>query len=189
MATNNKIRFGLRNVYYAVATDDGTGALTYAAPVAIPGAVTLALTQQGGMNPFHADDIVYWMSNDNDGYDGTLEVALLPDHFKEAVLGEVKDSNGILFEKADAPTVEFALLYEFQGDQNATRRAFFRCVASRPDINDTTKTDTVTPGTDTLAIRCLPRIDTRLVKAKCPATQTTQYNSWFTTVYDTPATN
>ena len=46
---DNKVFFGIKNVYYAVATDDGTGALTYATPVAIPGARSIGLSASGEM--------------------------------------------------------------------------------------------------------------------------------------------
>lgn len=80
-----KIKYGLRNVYYAKATDDGTGNLTYATPVRIAGAVNMSLDAQGDTTPFYADDIVYFSSTANNGYSGTLEVThsgLLPQgHF------------------------------------------------------------------------------------------------------------
>ena len=52
----NKIKYGLRSVYYAVATEGTGGALTYATPVAMPGAVNLSLSQEGESNIFYADD-------------------------------------------------------------------------------------------------------------------------------------
>jgi phi13 family phage major tail protein len=184
-ATPNKIKYGLRNVYYAVATEGSGGALTYATPVAMPGAVSMSIAAQGATNPFYADDVIYYSSTENNGYQGTLELALIPDSFKTDVLGEVLDNNGVYFEKSGTPTVEFALLFEFQGDQNATRHAFYRCTASRADVNGATKTDSITPQTETLNITAMPRIDTKVVKGSCPYSSA-KYATWNTTVYDTP---
>lgn len=185
--TPNKIRYGIRNCYYAIATDTGNGVLTYASPVALPGAVAMSMPPIGNNDPFYADDVVYYMSNENNGYRGTLELAELPDTFRTGVLGEILDSNGVYFEKSGVPQVEFALLFEFQGDQSATRHAFYRCVASRPSVEGNTKTDTVNPQTTTLNITAMPRIDTHIVKGRCPYASS-KYASWNTTVYDTITT-
>ena len=182
----NKIKYGLRNVHYAkiTATDPTTGAVTYATtPVAIPGAVNLAMEASGEQTPFYADDVTYWMGDSNNGYSGTLEMALLTDDFKKDCLGELSNTAGAKFEKADAPTAEFALMFEFQGDANATRHLLYRCTASRPDVAGATKEASITPQTETLNLTAMPRLDNAYVKARVEATATTAYNSWFTTVY------
>lgn len=181
----NKIKYGLRNVHYAkvIATDASTGAITYATtPVAIPGAVNLAMDAAGEQTPFYADDVIYWMGDSNNGYSGSLEIALVPDSFKADILGERVDSTGIYYETADAPLSEFALLFEFQGDESATRHCMFRCSASRPAVNGATKEASISPQTETLNITAMARINDQLVKARCPKTATTAYNAWFTAV-------
>ena len=179
----NKIKYGLSNVYYAVATDDGTGTLTYATPVAIPGAVNLTMDAQGDTTPFYADNIVYYTSTANNGYAGTLEVALLPETFRTNVLGEVADTNGVVIEKSNAATKEFALLFEFQGDKDATKHAFFRCTASRPAASGATQESSITPQTETLNLTAMPRINDKVVKARCLSASTSAYTTWYTAVY------
>ena len=92
----SKVKFNIKNVHYAPQTEEG-----YGAPVAIPGAVSLSLEQQGEITPFYADGIVYYQSASNGGYSGDLEVALIPDKFREDILGEEADSNGVLFENSN----------------------------------------------------------------------------------------
>lgn len=179
----NKIKYGLSNVYYAVATDDGTGALTYATPVAIPGAVNLTMDPQGDTNPFYADNIIYFTSTANNGYQGTLEVALLPETFRTGVLGEVADTNGVVIERSNQTAKEFALLFEFQGDKEATKHAFFRCTASRPSATGSTQEASITPQTETLNITAMPRINDHVVKARCLSASTSAYTTWYTAVY------
>lgn len=183
--TANKVQYGLSHVHYAVATEGSGGALTYATPVALPGAVSMTFSANESDNPFYADNGIYYDFKVNNGYTGTLELAQLPKSFRTAVLGEIEDSKGVLFEKAGQPTVEFALLFQFEGDQSATKYAFLRCTASRPAINGNTTTDSVTPQTETLNLTVMPRIDSKYVRNTCPA-DADNYATFFNAVYDTP---
>lgn len=183
----NKVKYGLKNVYAAVQTEEA-GAYTYATPVAIPGAVSLSLEAQGEDSPFHADDVVYFLSKGNNGYSGDLEIALIPEWFRTDILGETSDSNGVLAEYADgAEAVKFALLFEFQGDDHAIRHVLYNCSCSRPAVGSQTKEETVSPQTESLTITCTPRTD-GLVKAKTgDEVATATYSGWFSAVYE-PAT-
>ena len=178
MPNTNKIKYGLRNCYYAVATEGTGGALTYATPVAMPGAVNLSLSQEGETSPFYADDVVYFQSASNNGYSGTLELALVPDSFKTDVLGE---TDGV--EYANVTPKEFALLFEFQGDQAATRHVLYRCTVSRPDISGATKEAAIEPQTETLNISALPRINDFAVKKRVLEGDT-DYASFFSAVVE-----
>ena len=95
----NKVKYNLKNVHVAKYTGKTNGSFQYATPVAIPGAVSLNLSAEGENNPFYADGIVYYRSTANNGYNGDLEMALIPDWFREEILGEEADSNGVLVEK------------------------------------------------------------------------------------------
>lgn len=183
MANANKIKYGLRHVYYAKATDDGTGVLTYDTPVAIPGAVNLTLSQEGEDNPFYADDVVYWRNPSNNGYSGSLEIALVPDSFYTDILGFVIDNDGVMLESADQKTSEFALMFEFQGDVSATRHLLYRCSVTRPDVAGATKEAAIEPQTETLNISAMPRISDFAVKQRCPA-DSAAYDTWFDAVHE-----
>ena len=185
----NKIKYGVKNVYYAIATDDGTGTLTYTAPVAWPGAVSLSLDQQGDTNTFYADNVAYFTSNANNGYQGDFESALIPDTFRQNVLGEINDAKGMFVEKSDAATKEFALLFQFEGDENATRHCLYRCVASRPAVNGSTQTESIEPQTESITITAMPRINDNVVKSRCPFDDdaNSAYQKWFTAVTEPTA--
>ena len=98
---SNKIKYNLKNVYAAVMTRSGS-TYTYATPVAIPGAVSMSLDAEGEASPFYADGIVYFRSAANNGYSGDLEIALIPEWFREQVLLETKDSNNVFIETKEA---------------------------------------------------------------------------------------
>lgn len=189
----NKIKYGLKNVYYAVATIAADGSATYDTPVAFPGAVSISLDPQGENSPFYADNIVYWVGVANTGYEGDLEIARVTDAFKTDVLGYQTDNKGVLVEDANANAVHFALLFQFEGDVKATRHVMYNCTATRPGANSSTKEDTVEPGTESITITATTiynaSYDTDIVKAETnESTDATTYNGWFTAVYSPTAT-
>lgn len=181
--TPNKVRFGLKNCYYAPATIASDGSITYETPVALPGAVSLSMDPEGENENFYADDGVYYVVANNAGYSGDLELALIPDHFRQACLGETVDANGMAVESANAQASPFALLFEFSGDQRKTRHVMYNCTASRPSVEGSTTEDSKTPQTETVTIAAAPVPATEIVKAKTTAdTEEAVYTAWFTTV-------
>ena len=60
--------------------------MSYAAPVPLPGSVSLSLDANGEPENFYADGIAYYVINNNMGYDGDLELALIPESFRADVL-------------------------------------------------------------------------------------------------------
>lgn len=183
----NKVKYNLKNVHAAKLTEtvaDGAVKYTYAAPQAIPGAVSISLDAEGDSSPFYADGIVYFRSVANNGYSGELEIALIPEWFRTDILQETLDSNGVLVEKSDqAESVKFALLFEFDGDVRAIRHVMYNCTASRPSIESETKEDTIEPGTEKLSLTADPRED-GLVKSRTGDTTSAEtYQNWYKSVY------
>lgn len=190
----NKIKYGLKNVYYAVATIAADGTATYADPVRIPGAVNLSMDPQGNQTKFYADNIVYWTGVANNGYEGDLEIARVPESFEKDVLGVVEDNKHVLVESADAPTIPFALLFQFEGDEKAVRHVMYNCTATRPNVEGSTKNENTEPQTETLSLTAATVYNSSLaqdiVKARtADNTDTTTYNGWFESVYQPAAAN
>lgn len=180
----NKVKFGLDQVHYAVLTSDTDGTAVYSSPVAIPGAVSLTLDADGDLTEFYADNMAYYVSAANNGYSGTLEVARMPDSFRKDVLGEVEDAlAGTLLEKADAEPKPFALLFQFGGDQKKVKHVLYNCSVTRPSINGNTTSKTKEPETESLSIKCAA-LSNGNVKAKTTGAEDgTAYADWFTTVW------
>ena len=183
----NKIKYGLSRVYYAKATiDTSTGTATYTTPVAIPGAVSLSMDPSGDSNKFYADNVAYATFAANAGYEGELEVALIPDSFRKDILGEVVDSD-IQVEKASAATTPFALLFQFEGDEDATRHVFYNCTAARPNVGSKTTEESVDVQTETLKLTCgaifNAKLDESIVKGKISDKTKQTYTDWFNSVH------
>ena len=172
MATRSK--YGLKNVHYSVITEAG-GVVHYATPEPIPGAVNISLSPAGEKVEFYADDLLYFGTNTNQGYEGTLEIARIPDSFREDVMLEELDANGAYIENSSATPKNFALLFEFNGDVKATRHVLYKVNDARHDVAGSTKTKNIEPQTETLNICCVPATDTYYVKASLPASSDPSY--------------
>ena len=184
----NKVKFNVCNVHYAPITVDTAGAVTFAVPVAMPGAVSISLDPNGEPESFYADGIEYYIINNNMGYDGDLELAMIPESFRTDILKETTDTNKVLVESSNAETGRFALLFEFDGDVKKIRHVLYNCSASRPKIESKTNEESKEVQTETLSIKARP-LASGYVKAKTGDTTTsTVYDDWYTAVYTPVAT-
>lgn len=162
----NKIKFGLKNVHYAV-VQELNGVATYGLPKSIPGAVSLVLNAASEALMVPADDNPeYYREETNNGYEGTLEVQNLPDDFYADVYGRTVDANGLMVENANDAKSKIALLYEFDGDQKKTRFVDYNVFCQRPNVTGQTKTTSKTPITDSIPIFARPAIDTGDVRGR-----------------------
>lgn len=180
----NKVRFGLKNVHWAKITGFGEdGIPTYDTPKRIPGAVSLSLDAEGETEPFYADNIAYYLVNNNSGYTGDLEIALIPTDFETEILSETLDDNGVLVETNTAEVQQFALMFEFDGDKKAVRHVMHCCSVSRPGTEGSTNEDKKTIATEKLSITSTA-LSNGLVKAKtCETTSKATYDAWYESVY------
>lgn len=180
----NKVKFGLNKVHWAkILSYQEDGTPNYGEVKRLPGAVNLSIDASGENEPFYADDCVYYMCNNNSGYEGDLEIALVTTEFATEILGQILDSKGVLVETNDAETAEFALFFEFSGDKNKIRHVFYRCSVSRPGTESATIEDSKEVKTETLSLTA-SALENGLVKSKnCESTDDTIYKNWYNSVY------
>lgn len=154
-----KVIFGLSNVHYAKITESetsGVTSITYATPVAIPGAVSLSLDVQGDTNDFYADNGVYASFDSNNGLSGDLTIADIPESVYTDLLGYYKDSDGLLTELAEANEVYFGLMCKVSSNNDPVGFKFWKCSLSRPSFSANTTTESIEPDTPALTLRIMP---------------------------------
>ena len=163
-AKKNKVKFNICNVHYALITVDEDGEVTEP-------------------SNFYADGYAYYTISNNMGYEGDLELAMVPESFRTDVLKESLDDNSVLVESANVETANFALLFEFDGDVKKIRHVLYNCSAARPNIESATNEEEIEVQTETLAITAAP-LANGYVKARTgDSTTDTVYTGWYTSVY------
>lgn len=179
----NKVKYNLKNAHYAMLSIGENGAVSYGTPTAMPGSVSISLDANGEPENFYADGEAYYVINNNMGYNGDLELAMIPESFRTDALKEQLDDKGVLIENAQVELAAFALLFEFDGDQRHIRHVLYNCSASRPGIEGKTNEESRDVQTEKLTIKAAP-LANGMVKAKTgDTTDATVYNDWYKAVY------
>jgi len=155
----NKVKFNLKNTHYALLTIGEDGTPTFGTPVPMPGSVSISLDANGEPENFYADGGVYYVINNNCGYDGDLELAA------------------------------FALLFEFDGDQKHIRHVLYNCSASRPGIEGKTNEDSKEVQTEKLSLKAVPLANGMVKAKTGNTTDATTYADWYKAVYVPAAEN
>ena len=182
----NKVKFGLSNVHIAKITYGNDGTITYGTPFALPGAVNLTMDPEGENADFFADNTKYFTASTNQGYSGSLEIALINDTFRTTILGETTDSNGAMFENKDNKISDFALGFQINGDQNNRKYWLYNVSAARPSTSSQTIESSKEPVTDTLNITAAARISDGQVRVFLEENGENQaaYDEFFDSVYE-----
>ena len=186
MAEKNKVTFGLQDVHWAEVTTEGSdGALTYGNVERLRGAAELTLEATGDSGSYKADNINFYTTESNDGYSGTLKVALLTQEFLTRVLGEtLDDTNKVITESSNATRKNFALMFRFEGDKKETLHVLYYCYASRPTVGSKTKNGSDINEVE-LKFTASPRPLDQVVRRRTTEdTPETVKKSWFKSVYE-----
>jgi phi13 family phage major tail protein len=181
----NKIVFGLKNCHYSVITEDEAGVHTYGAVVPLKGAVEISLEPRGETSDFYADDILYYTTTTNAGYEAALTIANITREFRTDVLGEeLETPNNILTESTTQKNKRIAFMFEFDGDIKAVRHLLYNCTVTRPTLTSASKTETAEPQPQELTMIAAPRPADGIVKRSTSGdTPDTVYDAWYDAVY------
>lgn len=185
----NKIMYGLKNVHYAklietVDTTTGEVSYSYGTVKAWPGAVSMSLAPQGDILKEYADDIEWYTQAANNGYEGDFEYEVMPEDFRENILGETLDNKGVFIESNNVGTTYFALLFEVNGDTKKRRNLFYKCSATRENNENSAKGESIEPTHGTVTITAVARADGKVKACTSDDVDTSTYNAWYSTVYE-----
>lgn len=189
-----KVKFGLSNVHFFVLTETSS-AMTYGEAIDCPGAVNLSLdVSDSEAEPFYADDSVYYLpAPKSSGYTGTLEVAVIPDAIKLALMNYKTDEDDVMVEVAEGKTIYAGMTFEIDTDDKARRLVYYKVQLGTPSLAAATTESSKTPATDTLPITVLPtnkefkfgtgvdQVSMTVISGYTTAdTDSTAYNGWHT---------
>lgn len=179
----DKVKFGIKNVHVFPIESLNAGVPTYGSPIAIPGAVSFSMGAQGDINKFYADNIVYYQSSANNGYEGDLTLALIPEEFYQKIFGQTPDENGVMTENASVEAKAFAMTFEEDGDQTGTKFVLYNCTATRPTKELQTIEDSKTPVTQALTVSAVPLASGDVLGMTTATTPEATLNNWHNAVY------
>lgn len=185
MSDTNKVHYDLTNVHVAPLTLDlEAGTYTFGDPKRLPGAISMDLAAQGDIVKLRADAMDYYTSYSNNGYAGDLNLAMVPDWFRQEYLGDtISEKDKVLVETANAEHKPFALLYEFLGDKNHRRHVLYSCTANRPNIKGENKDNQKEADTEALTLTSVPLPDGKVKASTTAETPETVYAGWNAAVW------
>ena len=183
---DNKVHYALTNVYIATLEMDlETSTVTFGNPKRLLGAVSMDLSAQGDVIKLRADGMDYYVVNSNNGYQGDLNIARIPDWFRRDILGDtISATDKVLVETTTQEPKAFAMLFEFLGDVKGTRHVLYNCAASRPNIKGENKDNLKDPDTDTMSLTASPLQDGKVKASTTAETPENVYKNWFQKVWE-----
>ena len=187
----NKVRFGLKNVYYAKLTESSDNSNNvFATPVAVPGAVSMTIDSNATDGTFYADNVSYYKTFANNGYTGTLEMARINDQMMKDIFNWSMDSSAkTLIESTGVKPNPFALIFQIEGDQNEELYVLYRVVpTSKPSLGSNTIGEQVEPVTQSFSFEALPLVtgpsyqSGKILNRTTDTTTTAVRAAWFSSV-------
>ncbi len=179
----NKVHFDLTNVYIAKMLTDGDEP-EWETPKRMYGAISMDLSAQGDTYKLRADGIDYYVSVSNNGYEGDINFAMIPDWYRQDILGEtMSEKDKVLVENAQAEPAHYALIYEFLYDKKHRRHVLYNCVSTRPSIAGENKDNQKEPDTESLTVTASPLPSGNVKASTTEGTPDSVYQNWTTAVW------
>lgn len=151
-ADNNKVEFGLSNLYVGTYTVAADSTVTLGTPYHQKGAVSLSLDAESDSNDFYADNVKYWSGFSDNGFSGSIEVAKFDTDFKTQFLGyqTLTDGGVAAVKGATKPNVYIA--FQTEGDVEGRRVILYNVALGAIGREYSTIEDNKEPVTETIDI-------------------------------------
>lgn len=175
----NKVTFGLSNVHigkYEVGTN---GAVTLGTPMALPGAVSLSLDPETLEIEFYADNVKYYAQNGDNGFSGSLEVAMFTKEIKLALMGYAETADGGIVNIKGANKPAVYIVFEAKGDAQNSRGLLLNVSMGPIKHEHKTNEDKVDVETDSVDITVTGDNSTGMTLVEYPP-ESTGYSTLFT---------
>lgn len=187
----NKYHYDLTDVYAAeLLTDDATEGATFGTPKRIYGAVSMELEAQGEITKFRADASDYIVVESNNGYEGDVVFAMVPDWFRAQYQGATISTNDkVLMENTRKASKKFALIFKFLGDAHDRFHVLYNCLATRPSVQGENKENPKEPDTETMTLTASPLANGDVKASTTDDTPESVYQGWTTAVWKADTTS
>lgn len=150
---NNKVEFGISNLYVGTYTVSSGGTVTLGTPYHQPGAVSFSPdNNDGDENAFYADNVKYWSEFTAGAFSGDLTVAKFDDTFKTQFCGYAATATGGIGAIKGATKPKVYVVFQVEGDAEARRVICYNCTLGGITRAYNTWTDTKTPDTETMTV-------------------------------------
>ena len=179
MGNENKVVFGLENVYFGTYDTADNGTVTMGDPYHLPGAVRMSQDPETEETVFHADNKTYYKTTDDNGYTGEFEFANITDEFKVRFLNWVNRSGGGVAQKKDKKNKTVYCCFEFKGDKEKRRGILYNVELGAVNREYSTTENTKEPVTATLGYTAIGDETTGITKAVVKPGDA-DYATWFT---------
>lgn len=152
MADNNKVEFGLSNLYIGTYTVAAGGTVTLGSPFHQAGAVSLSLDVESEENSFFADNTKYWSGYTDNGFTGSIEVAKFDTDFKTQFLGYQTLTDGGVAQIKGATKQNVYIAFQTEGDVEGRRVIMYNVALGAIAREFSTIEESKEPVTETIDI-------------------------------------
>lgn len=171
----NTYRYGLKNCYYCIKGES--------TPKRLPGAVALNLTANVDIiTRTTSDGIEIPLSVDDKGYDGSLELATIPETFLSDIMGIYRDDNNVMCRGRHKIKL-FTLLFETKGSKKI-RYSLQSCYCNVPDFETSTEEEKPSIAVEKIGIKVIPYpCNNTIIKVISERDNPAVYQDWFKKIY------